>query len=199
MKRGPFRLLAAVPWRPVASFTTAGLLLMVVAAIWVTGPTSGNAVKGCLAAFAAAVAYLLDEAATEAAAAAPTTLRARSLARLCCGGVIAMLGLAGIAAVLLRSGGFGRAGIAAQLIGCLLATLAAAAAVRRRFAEPGEVVAAVAVGLIVMFGFLNPFGRWFDLFPSVTGQHWDGSLAIWAAVGLLSVVVLGGATRDPLD
>ena len=188
-----------MPWRPVGSLASAGLLLLVVATIWVTSPTSGNALKWSLAAFGAAVAYLFDESATEAVAATPTNLRARSLARLYCAAVLLVLGLAGVAVLLLRSGGFGRAGFSAQLIGCLLATLAAAASMRRRFGEPGEIVAGVAVGLVIMFAFLNPFARWFDLFPTEAGQRWGGSVAIWAAVTLVSVAVLARATRDPLD
>jgi hypothetical protein len=83
---------------------------------------------------AAAAAYVLDEAADEAVAAAPTSLRARSVTRLVVAAVIVGLGALGLGVVALRSGSGAKAGITVQLVGLALVAVAASAAARRRVA-----------------------------------------------------------------
>ena len=191
-------IVGTVPW-PFVSLTVVGLLLLAVASIWDTAPPSGTCLKWSVAALAAASAFVADDTAAEAVAATPTRLRSRCLARLACAAVGLVVGIAGLAVVLIRSGGLGRAGISAQFVGCLLVTMAATAVVRRRFAEPGEVVGAAMVGLVVALGIPNPFGRWIELFPTESGPHWGDSLAVWSLVLLASTRTLTHATRDPLD
>lgn len=192
-------LVTGVPWRPVASLTGAGLLLLGVPSTWPTSPIGGPAVAMGLAALAAATAYLLDEAAAEAVAAAPTSLRTRSLARLRIAGVVLVLGVLGIAAIAVRTDSTARVGIVAQLAGCIVAAVAVSAALRLRVAEPGDLVGASVLAVVVTLAFVRPLDRWVDLFPTEAGARWPGSLLAWGVVTLAALATLARATRDPLD
>ena len=194
-----FRPAMGIPWQPVTSFAGAGLVLLVVASIWVTSPIAGVALQISVPALAAGTACLLDEAATEAVAATPTSLRARSAARLVFAGAIWGAGVLGLVALALRSGVSARLGVVAQLTGCILVAVAVASALRRRTAEPGEAVGATLVGVVLSLSIINPLARWVDLFPTDPGQRWAGSLTLWAVVGLMSVATAVRATRDPLE
>lgn len=188
-----------IPWRPVTSLTATALILLVVAATWVASPIAGVALTASVPLLAAATAYLLDEAASEAVAATPTTLRARSAGRLVFAVVVWALGALGLVALAMRSGTAARVGVIAQVTGCILLAVAASAALRRRTAEPGEAVAAALVGAVLCLAVANPLARWVDLFPTEPGQRWGGSLAVWSVIAVACVVTTVRATRDPLD
>ena len=188
-----------VPWRPVAGLTAAGTGLLAVAAIWVTSPVAGTAVTVGVPLLAAATAYVLDEAASEAVAAAPTSLRARSRCRLAAVVVILAIGAVALAALALRSGASARLGIMLWLTGCALVAVAASAILRRRVAEPGEAVAGGVIALVLALAIAHPLDRRVDLFPTDAGQRWGGSLVVWGSVVAVAVIATLAGTRDPLD
>lgn len=191
-------VLTGVPWRPVAFLTSAGLILLAVPSTWATSVLARIALPVGLASLAAATAYLLDEAAAEAVAATPTSLRARSLERLRLAGVVLALGVLGIAAGAVRTDSAARLGVVAELAGCMVAAVAAAAALRRRVPEPGEVVGAGVLAVVVPLALVRPLDRWVDLFPTEAGARWPGSFVAWGLVTAAALVTLGRATRDPL-
>ncbi len=188
-----------IPWRPVAGLTAAGTGLLAVAAIWVTSPLAGTAVTVGVPLFAAATAYVLDEAATEAVAATPTSLPARSRARLAAAAVVLAIGALGVAALALRSDTSARLAILVWLTGCTLVAVAASAILRRRSAEPGDVVAGGLIALVLALAIAHPLDRWVDLFPTDAGQRWGGSLVVWGSVAAVAVIATLAGTRDPLD
>ncbi|HEY9494171.1 MAG TPA: hypothetical protein VIR15_04900 [Intrasporangium sp.] len=190
---------AGIPWRPVAGLTVAGTGLLAVAAIWVTSPIAGTALTVGVPVLAAATAYLLDEAATEAVAATPTSLRVRSGSRLASAVGVLAIGAVGIAALALRSETSARLGIMLWLTGCALVAVAASATLRRRLAEPGDVVAGGLMALVLALAIAHPLDRWVDLFPTDAGQRWGGSLVVWCAIAAVAIVATLAATRDPLD
>jgi hypothetical protein len=192
-------LWAAVPWRPVASLTVVGVLLVVTASIWVTGPLAAITVTVGLGAFTAASAHLLDEPAAEAVDATPTTLRERTLARATTSAGVLALGVTALVPLAIRSGSAAPLAIALQMAGCGLVALASAATLRRRLLEPGEVVGSALVALILALGIVRPFDRWIDLLPRGEGDRWAGSCVAWSVVAVASLVALVSATRDPLD
>jgi hypothetical protein len=109
------------------------------------------------------------------------------------------LGVLGLTALAFRTGSSAPLAVAVQVAGCSIVALAAAAALRHRMAEPGEVVGGCVAGLVLTLAIARPFDRWVDLFPRAEGDRWAGSLAVWAAVAVASLIVLASATRDPLD
>ena len=177
----------------------AGTGLLAVAAIWVTSPIAGTALTVGVPVLAAATAYLLDEAATEAVAATPTSLRVRSGSRLASAVGVLAIGAVGIAALALRSDTSARLGIMLWLTGCALVAVAASATLRRRLAEPGDVVAGGLMALVLALAIAHPLDRWVDLFPTDAGQRWGGSLVVWCAIAAVAIVATLAATRDPLD
>jgi len=188
-----------VPWRPVALLTVSGVGLLLVGAVWRDSPVAGTAVTVGVPLLAAAAAYVLDEAADEAVAAAPTSLRARSVTRLVVAAVIVGLGALALGFVALRSGSSAKAGITVQLVGLALVAVAASAAARRRVAEPGDVVGGALLALVLTLALSHPLDRWVSLFPSEPDLRWGGYVALWAAVAVASIAGLWVATRDPLD
>jgi hypothetical protein len=193
---GPAR---GLPWRPVAALTSSGLGLLLVGVVWTGTSVSGTAVAVGVPLLAGGAAYVLDEAASEAAAAVPTTLRARSAGRLVIAAAVVVLGALALVGVALREGSGAKVGISVQLTGLTLVAVAAAAAMRRRLAEPGEVVASALLGLVLTLTIAHPLQRWVDVFPSEAGQRWGGSLALWGLLAGVSIPALWAATRDPLD
>ena len=188
-----------VPWRPVALLTTGGVTLLVAAAVWSGTSVSGASVTVGVPLLAGATAYVLDEAAGEAVGAVPTSLRARSRARLFVAAAVLVVGSFALAVVALRSGSGARAGAVVQLAGLCSVAVAVAAAMRRRVAEPGEVVAGGVLAAVLVIALAHPLDRWVDVFPSEAGQRWAGSLALWGLVATASIAGLWAATRDPLD
>lgn len=188
-----------VPWRPVVMLTGGGLGLLLASAAWTGTSVSSTAVLLGVPLLAGGTAYVLDEPAGEAVAAVPTSLRARSFARLVVAAAVVVLGALVLVGVALRGGSGAKAGITVQLTGLALAAVAAAAALRRRLAEPGEVVAGGLLGLVLTLAIAHPLQRWVDVFPSEAGQRWAGSLVMWALVAAGSIAALWAATRDPLD
>lgn len=188
-----------IPWRPVVVLLGGGLGLLLVGALSTGTSVSGTAVTVGVPLLAGGTAYVLDEAAGEAVAAVPTSLRARSVARLVVAAAVVTLGALALVGVALRGGSGAKAGITVQLTGLTLAAVAAAATLRRRLAEPGEVVAGGLLGLVLTLTIAHPLQRWVDVFPSEAGQRWAGSLVLWALVAAVSIAGLWAATRDPLD
>jgi hypothetical protein len=188
-----------VPWRPVALLTASGVGLLLVGAAWNGSSVAGTAVTVGVPLLAAAAAYVLDEAADEAAAAAPTSLRARSMTRLVVAAMIVGLGALALGVVALHSGSGAQAGITVQLVGLALVAVAASAAARRRVAEPGDAVGSALLALVLTLALSHPLDRWVSLFPSEPDLRWGVSLALWAAAAVASVAGLWVATRDPLD
>ncbi len=187
-----------IPWRPVATLTTAGLVLLGVAATWPTSAVAGSALVLGVAVLAAGTAYVLDEAAAEAVGATPTSLRARSVARLLVAAGVLALGSLGVVVLAITSGLGARLGVMVWLTGCVLVAVAAAAALRRRVAEPGDAVGGAILTVVIGIGLVNPFARWVDVFPSGDGERWAGALLVWGVVGAICLAVLARATRDPL-
>jgi hypothetical protein len=192
-------LLAGVPWRTVAGLASAGLALLLVASVWVAAPVADLALRLGIVALAASAAHVLDEAAAEAVDATPTSLRTRTVTRSACAAVLLAAGVGGLGLVALRSDSSARLAVASQLVGCVLVAVVVAAVLRRRLAEPGEVVSATVAAVILMLSLAHPFDRWVDLFPSGATDRFVGSLAVWSLVALTSGVVLARATRDPYD
>ena len=188
-----------VPWRPVALLTAGGVGLLLLGAAWGGSSVAGTAVTVGVPLLAAATAYVLDEAADEAVAAAPTSLRARSVTRLVVATVIVGLGALALGVVALRSGTGAQAGFTVQLVGLALVAVAASAAARRRVAEPGDAVGGALLALVLTLALSHPLDRWVTLFPAEPDLRWGASLALWATVAVASVAGLWVATRDPLD
>ncbi|MDN5797645.1 MAG: hypothetical protein L0H79_18130 [Intrasporangium sp.] len=90
-----------------------------------------------------------------------------------------------------------RLGVAAPLSGCILVALAISAALRRRLAEPGELVAGSLLALVVILALTRALDRWVDLFPSEATARWPGSFAVWGCAALVSIATITRATRDP--
>ena len=109
------------------------------------------------------------------------------------------IGAVGIAALALRSDTSARLGIMLWLTGCALVAVAASATLRRRLAEPGDVVAGGLMALVLALAIGHPLDRWVDLFPTDAGQRWGGSLVVWCAIAAVAIVATLAATRDPLD
>jgi hypothetical protein len=179
--------------------TPGGVGLLLVGSVWIGGSVAGTAVAVGVPLLAAATAYVLDEAASEAVAAVPTPLRARSVARLVVAAAIVGLGALALGILAQRSESGAKAGITAQLVGLALVAVAASAAMRRRVAEPGEAVGGALLAVVLALALSRPLDRWVDLFPSEPDQRWDASLVLWAAVSVASLAGLWVATRDPLD
>ena len=179
--------------------TAGGVGLLLVGAVWTGSSVAGTAVTVGVPLLATATAYVLDEAASEAVAAVPTSLRARSVTRLVVAAAIVGLGALALGVVALRSGSGAKAGITVQLAGLVLVAVAASATLRRRVAEPGETVGGGLLALVLALALTHPFDRWVDLFPSEPDQRWGASLALWGAVAVASLTALWVATRDPLD
>jgi MYXO-CTERM domain-containing protein len=188
-----------VPWRPVAVLTASGVGLLMVSSLWVGSSLAGTAVTVGVPLLGCAAAYVLDEAASEAVGAVPTSLRARSVARLVVAAVIVGLGALALEAVAWRSGDGAKAGITVQLAGLALVAVAASAALRRRVAEPGEVVGGGLLAAVLALAIAHPLDRWVEVFPSEAGQRWAASVVVWGAIGAASLLGLWVATRDPLD
>ena len=197
--RRELALLAAVPWRPVGWLASIGVLLLGIASVWVASPVSTFAVTLGVATLAASVAHLLDEAAAEAADATPTTLRARTGTRATAAVAVLAVGVVALAPLALRTGSSASLGVGVQMAGCGLLALTAAATLRHRVPEPGEVVAGCAVALVMVLALGHPLDRWVDLFAPAGGERWAGSLVVWALVGGTSILGLTYATRDPFE
>lgn len=191
-------LLGTVPWRPVTGLAAAAGLLVAVASVWVTSPVSTFALVLGVAALAASVAHLLDEAAAEAADATPTTLRARTAARTTVAVPLVATGVLGLAPLVIRTGSSAPLAAAVQMAGFSLVALAVAATLRRRVPEPGEVVAGGMVALVLALAVSRPVDRWVDLFAPAGSDRWAGSLVVWTVVGVTSSLVIAYAARDPL-
>jgi hypothetical protein len=176
----------------------AGLALILVSTLWAGHALAESAVTVGIPLLAAAAAYVLDEAASEAVAAVPITVRARTGSRIIVAVAIVMLGTLGLGAVAMRTTGV-RMGMAVQLAGLALVAVAASAAMRRRFAEPGEAVGGGLLAVVLALTIAQPLGRWVDLFPTEEGQRWAASFVVWGAIAAASLLGLWVATRDPLD
>jgi hypothetical protein len=201
-------VLTALPWRPLATASTAAAGLLGIAAIW---PSSGFAAIGprlALVCLAAAACFVLDEPAAAAVDSAPKTLRARTVIRLAGAAIPATIGAAGFVAIAARpdpspsgQGPFGElpvGGLLLQLAGCLLLGVAAAAVARRFIPEPGDLVSGMVAGGLTTLVIYNPVDRWVDIFPPSPEGRWSRSVALWMVVCLLCLVTLARATRDPL-
>ncbi|MGO4597512.1 hypothetical protein [Terrabacter sp. 2RAF25] len=192
-------LLAAVPWRPVAGLAATGLALLLAATVWAAAPIADLATRVGLVALAASAAHVLDEAAAEAVAATPTSLRTRTMTRSACAAVALTLGVSGLGAVALASDGPDRPAVAVQLAGSGLVALALAALLRRRLHEPGDLAAAGVTTAVLVLSLAGPLDRWVVLFPTRVGEGWAASVAAWSLIALACAVVLVQATRDPFD
>ena len=147
---------------------------------------------------AGGAAYLLDDAAVVLTAVTPTGLWRRRLPRIARGvGVLAAAWVL-ILTVLRWHGSLPPVWLvtAELVVLCLSAAAAAAVLARSGEAEPGSLVAP-AVGLLGITAVLaEPVLRWTVFVP------WDGSggagvRVAWVVCGVLAVVVLARASRDP--
>ncbi len=188
-----------IPWRPVVALTGVATVLLVAAALWPASAFAAVALKLSLPLLAGATAYLLDEGAAEAAAAAPVHLRARSSMRLAVAAGPLLAGTLALLALGARAESGVVPGVVVPLLGCILIACGASAVARRSVAEPGDAVAGAIIAAFAALSLVNPLARWVDLFPTREGQRWGGSLALWAVFGVVSVVLVALATRDPLD
>lgn len=202
-------LLAALPWRPVATASTAAVCLLSIVAVWPESGFAAVGIKLALVCLAAAACFVLDEPATAAVDSAPRTLRARTVIRLVGVALPATIGAAGFVAIAARldsspyrQGPFSElpvGGLLLQLAGCLLLGVATAAFARRFIPEPGDLVSGVVAGGLTTLVIYNPFSRWVDIFPLSPEDRWSRSVVMWTVVCLLCLVTLARATRDPLD
>ncbi|MEO7448138.1 MAG: hypothetical protein ABI336_07675 [Humibacillus sp.] len=188
-----------VPWRPVAALASTGVSLLFGAAVWLESSVASTVATVGVLLLASATAYVLDEAAGEAVAAVPSSLRARSAARLLVAAAVVAMGALVLAAGALLGGLGAGPGITVQLAGLALVAVAASAAMRRRVAEPGEAVAGGLIAVVLALELAHPLDRWVELFPSQPGQRWAGSLLVWSVVAGVSIAGLYAATRDPLE
>ena len=202
-------LFTALPWRPVVTASMGAVCLLGVVAIW---PQSGFApfgIKIALICLAASACFVLDEPAAAAVESAPTTLRARTAARLVGVAVPATIGAGGFGVIAARlhaepsaDGGLGElpvGGLLLQLAGCLLLGVAAAAFARRSIPEPGELVSGALGGGLITLVIYNPVARWVDIFAVSPDDRWSRAVALWVIVCLVCLATLARATRDPLD
>ncbi|HWH30454.1 MAG TPA: hypothetical protein VNU26_16140 [Mycobacteriales bacterium] len=189
-------VLRAAPWGAVLGGTTAGALLLLVAA---GAPRAGAAfVPLALALLAGAAAFVLDEPAAAAVDAAPRSLRSRTAVRAVVALVPFAVGSFGLLVAGQHAAHVWLPGTVALLAGCVLVAVAVSTALRRRLPAPGE-SAAAAVGLsIVALATFEPLSRWVSVMPTSSDAAWGRTAAVWSVVAVVCGGVAAAATRDPL-
>ncbi|HET9945082.1 MAG TPA: hypothetical protein VFR56_05485 [Actinomycetes bacterium] len=187
--------LSAVPWGPVAAGSALGVVCVAVDSWLVpSGPGSAMLWFG-LAGFAAASAFVLDEAAAAVVDAVPRTLRWRTLRRLA-------VGLVPLACWLLATGlvdrspaGLSWPALAVTGTGVVCAALATSAVLRQAGnPTPGDVVAATVGGgttVLVLVG-VPDIGLVLE-----GGDPTTRATAWWLLVSVVSAGLVAWSTRDP--
>jgi hypothetical protein len=191
--------MTAWPPRAYAATVAAAVALVLVASL--VQPDSGVSplvVRIAELALAAAAAYLLDDAAVVLTTVTPVGLRRRRLPRLVWG-VVGMVGAWAAVLLLLRwqesQPPVGWA--TGELVVLSLVALAASALLAGRGeAEPGNVVGPV----VVLLGITTIFAE--QVLRTTIFVPWDGSggagvRVAWLTAGVLALLVVVGASRDP--
>jgi hypothetical protein len=180
--------------RPVLLAALAGVGLLTVLTVLITGPPPGFLVQAAVAVLASGAAYLLDEPSAEVSDVAP---RARDL-RLALVAATALallaLGWTGLALVLHAEAPAVRLGPLGLEAAALGVAAAAAAAVLRRRGDPtpGVTVATVMVLLVLT----ETVGGPIRLLLDVLGLDALSSTLLWSALGGGAAVLLVVAARD---
>jgi len=189
--------LRAVPWAPVAGGTCLGLAALLLDG-WVVPNGPGSALLWfALAGFATAAAFVLDEPSAAAVDAVPVPRRTRTARRLLVGLLPVVGWLGGTAAVVQSEPGLSWSALAVTGGGLLVATLAAATALRRAGHDaPGELVAAGAGGIVVLALAVGAVPKVGPLLESADPSSRSSVVWVVLAVAGIAVILWGGA--DPL-
>lgn len=194
--------LLAASWRvvrPSRLLLPAGTALLLVTASWpwLDDGYAGLVLHGVTLLLACAVALTCDDPGAEITAATPVPRARRTLARLGAGLAVAVPVYA-VAAVVAESRLPG-VSLTAHTVETVVVVLAAAA-VGTGLRALGRALPAyptVLGTLLLMFG-LYALPRDFRVLdPQPWGAPWEAAMLRWSALGLLAVVVLAQALRDP--
>jgi hypothetical protein len=191
--------MTAWPPRAYAATVAAAVALVLVASL--VRPDSGVSplvVRITELVLAGAAAYLLDDAAVVLTTVTPVGLWRRRLPRLGWG-VVGLVGAWAAVSLLLRwresqpPVGWGTGEL---VVLCLVALAASAVLAGRGEAEPGSVVGPV----VVLVGITTVFAE--QVLRTTIFVPWDGSggsgvRMAWVAAGVLALLVVLGASRDP--
>jgi hypothetical protein len=187
-------ILQGVGWREVLGGSALGATVL---GICVAVPTDGlplTYARLALIVLAGASAFLLDEPAAAAVAAAPVTLARRTAVRLA--GALLPLGIwtSGVLALAVRHPATLVGPLLTEGIGVLTVAVAGAAALRLSGRdEPGEMVASV-LGAALLAVLLVGSPRSVPLFPMDGG--WAASTLLWTALASVGVLVVAVASLD---
>jgi hypothetical protein len=189
--------LRAVPWAPVAGGTALGLAALLLDG-WVVPSGPGSAVLWfALAAFATAAAFVMDEPSAAAVDAVPVPRRTRTARRLLVGLLPVACWFGGTAAVAQSEPGLSRPALAVTGGGLLVATVAAATALRRAGHDaPGELVAAGAGGLVVLSMAVGAVPKVGPLLESADPS--SRGAVLWVVLSVVGVGVIAWGAADPL-
>jgi hypothetical protein len=190
-------ILRGVAWREVLGGSALGAAVL---GLCVAAPTDAlplSYARLALIALAGASAFVLDEPAAAAVAAAPVTRARRTAVRLIA--VLLPLGIwtTGVLALAVRHPATPVGHLVTEGVGGLTLALAGAAALRvSGREEPGEVVASV-LGAALLAVLLMGSPPWAPLFP--VGDGWGTSTLLWTALAAVGLVVVALASVDPLS
>ena len=187
--------LSAVPWGPVAAGSALGVACVAVDG-WLVPSGPGSALLWFgLAGFAAASAFVLDEAAAAVVDAAPRTLRWRTARRVAVG-LVPLLGwLLATGLVVDRSAALSWSALAVTGTGVVSVALGASAVLRRAGSPtPGDVVAAAVGGgvtVLVLVGVPDVGLVLEDSDPTTRATVW------WLTASVVGAGLVAWGTRDP--
>ena len=181
-------LVRVVPWPVIASTVPVLVLLLVTVQHWpyVMWPLQGVAV----ALVAGAAAWCFDEPAAAVVDTLPRSLAWRTLTRLL--GAVLLLVAWATAVASTADAYFGHA-LAVAMQGCCAALVVIVyATLRRRSGHPtpARSIATAIVPVLVFVALVRPFPNALPVFPYTSLGPWQHSNRVWAALGLISVVVL---------
>jgi len=186
-----------LPVRPVQAFTALGVVLLGCAALWPETAFCRPGVWAALAAFAAAAAFAMEEAALEVARSTPGS-SSRWVAKVALAVLPLASALGALALVAQRSNAVVWWVAAVELAGLLLAAAAITTALAGRLPAPAERVAEGVAMAVLVACLGNPVGRWVEVLPLDDSGQWDRTGVLWAGVTLVSVPLLVRGLRDPL-
>jgi hypothetical protein len=188
--------LRAVPWLPVGGGIALGVAALS-ADIWLVPDGPGSVLLWfALAGFVSAAAFVLDEPAAAAVDATPLSRPSRTARRLLVSLVPVVFWLGGTAVAVRSQPALSWPALAVTGGGFLVATVTAAAVLRRLgYDSPGEVVGAVAGAAVVLALVVAPpkIGTLLEAYDVSTR-----ATALWVVVAAASGVLMSWAGSDPL-
>ena len=188
-------ILRGVGWRSVLGATAVGATILVLCAVLPGGGVPLTYARLALIALAGATAFVLDEPAAAAVAAAPVARGHRTAVRLLAVGLPLGVWSTGVAALTIRHPGTPVGGLLVEGVGVLAVALAGAAALRRADREePGELVASVLGAVLLAVLLFDPPPHSVPLFPGSAG--WGASTLLWAGLAAVAGIVVAATSRD---